>query len=535
VLGSRPQLGVDGYYNGKIKINGNPLDTESRREIAFVLQRDIFFDSLTVREELNFSARLKLHHLGSDERNKRINTVIKALGLDSVLDSKIGSSIERGLSGGETTRLKIGVDFFLSEARLALLDEPLTGLDASRAYSVLRALAQRCTDDNAGIMLSIHQPSSKLFILFDRLLLMAPGGRIVYNGKASAASEYLASIGQPCPANWNPPDHFIEIVSLDGEDDDTSKDMTTKKIQIAALVQAWNAYSSSFVRDEDRTLTKVLSPSVKAPFSIQLEALTRRAFVTAKGTVLKPLDWILVLSLASIWGWLFFDVGRTAKKRGRHAADIVSIIFFFVAQFSWGPAFQQVTSFPAERDVLTKELASQTYSIEAWFISKQIAEIPVSTLLPLAFYIVVFPLVGLPIMSLPATYAVTLLHSWVSTSLAVALSAIVFDTERTTTVLIIIMVYLMCCGGFFIDMNGQPVAISWVRFTSYWYYACGLFLKIIALPYDNQSKDIHKEIHSYSFSTFSIMTDIFILCSWGIAFRLIAYIGLKTSRKIRFS
>jgi len=511
VLAARPQLGRDGYWTGEVLLNGRRPWRRWRRELAYVLQKDIFFESLTVREELEFAAALREAPASS------VAAIVASFGLESVLDSKIGSSVERGLSGGELKRLNIATELLVSP-RLALLDEPLTGLDSSRAHGILTALRDRAKA-GTGVMLSVHMPTSKLWALFDRLLLLAPKGRVVYDGAARAASAYFEARGLPVPPDWNPPDHFIEVLGDDG--------------LVAGL--AWTPRDDR--GDEPGDATPVDDPPRLAPFSLQVSALCRRAFVNSRGTVLKPLDWALVVSLAAIWGVLWFQVAKNDAARRRHASDVVSICFFFVAQWSWGPAFAQLAAFPPERDVLAKELASETYTIEAFFVAKQLAELPVSALLPAAFYAVVWPLVALPLRALPLCYLVSLLESWVAASLAQALSALIFDTEQTTTVLIIVQVFQMCCGGYFINIAQQPPAIAWLRFSSYWYYMSGLVLKLVVLPYDTPDRDLRAQIQGddYSFSSLSPIADSALLFLYGFVFRIAAYLALKTSKKIRFS
>jgi hypothetical protein len=132
------------------------------------------------------------------------------------------------------------------------------------------------------------------------------------------------------------------------------------------------------------------------------------------------------------------------------------------------------------------------------------------------------------------------------------------------TVMIIMMVYLMCAGGFFIDLTEQPWYISWLRFTSYWYYALGLLMEVL-LPYDTKvhrdhdddggsggggsdgdgsagSQNSHHEgalreaLDSYSFSLdWSAGGNALALALFGVAFRLVAYFALKYTSKLRFS
>ena len=90
---------------------------------------------------------------------------------------------------------------------------------------------------------------------------------------------------------------------------------------------------------------------------------------------LRPIEWLLVGLLAAVFGMLWWQIGihRDEPKR---QADYVSLIFFFVAQWSWAPLFQVIGNFPSERDVLTRERASESYSVTSWYLSKLCAELP---------------------------------------------------------------------------------------------------------------------------------------------------------------
>ena len=103
-----------------------------------------------------------------------------------------------------------------------------------------------------------------------------------------------------------------------------------------------------------------------------------------------------------------------------------------------------MAAFPKDRDVLVKELASEAYSVEAYFLAKSICELPVSTVLPFAFYVVLWPMVGLPLLAWPLAYGASLLISWTSSSLAVLVSAAVFDESRVMVVMILVLSKSAC-------------------------------------------------------------------------------------------
>ena len=92
----------------------------------------------------------------------------------------------------------------------------------------------------------------------------------------------------------------------------------------------------------------------------------------------------------------------------------------------------------------------------------------------------------------------------------------------------------MCAGGFFLDLTQQPLFISWVRFSSFWYYAIGLMLRIVE-PYDSTGSLEDAAEDGYSFSTWSGPANAAMVFGFGAIFRVAAYLALKTSKKLKFS
>ena len=122
----------------------------------------------------------------------------------------------RGLSGGQRRRLSLALAL-AKEPLLVFLDEPTSGLDAAGAAAVMALLKSVARRVNAAILCTIHQPSSAVFAGFDKTLILS-GGRAAYCGPASELVGYLASIGQPVPANTNPADHMLSIANADFTD-----------------------------------------------------------------------------------------------------------------------------------------------------------------------------------------------------------------------------------------------------------------------------------------------------------------------------
>lgn len=137
---------------------------------AYVQQDDILFQTMTVRECLEFAAKLKLK--GTNEKKlQRVDETIKELRLQKCQNTKIGGPLIKGVSGGERKRTSIGVEL-ITDPNLIFLDEPTTGLDSFTATSVMEILRDLARSGRT-IVSTIHQPNSDIFEMFDRLMLLA--------------------------------------------------------------------------------------------------------------------------------------------------------------------------------------------------------------------------------------------------------------------------------------------------------------------------------------------------------------------------
>ncbi|KAI8778904.1 ATP-binding cassette sub-family G member 2, partial [Biomphalaria glabrata] len=123
--------------SGQLLLNGKPVPTNFKCMVGYVVQDDVVMGTLSVRENLTFSAALRLRaSIKAAERKERINKVIKELGLEKCADTKVGNDFIRGVSGGERKRCNIGMELIISP-QVLFLDEPTTGLDANTAKTVL--------------------------------------------------------------------------------------------------------------------------------------------------------------------------------------------------------------------------------------------------------------------------------------------------------------------------------------------------------------------------------------------------------------
>lgn len=203
---------------GKIYVNG--VDRDRIKGFAafsaYVQQDDILFQTMTVRECLEFAAKLKLKGT-MDEKMRRVEETIRELRLNKCQNTKIGGPLVKGVSGGERKRTSIGVEL-ITDPNLVFLDEPTTGLDSFTATAVMEILKDLAISGRT-IISTIHQPNSDIFEMFDRLMLLAQG-KIIYFNEARLSVGHFESIGFKCPELSNPADYFMSIMSIESQEVD---------------------------------------------------------------------------------------------------------------------------------------------------------------------------------------------------------------------------------------------------------------------------------------------------------------------------
>lgn len=175
---------------GSITINGHDIDEpEAKSLIGFVPQDDLLIEELTVYQNLYYTAKLCFEGMTKDELDRRVVKTLKDLGLDAVSHLKVGSPINKYISGGQRKRLNIALEL-IREPAVLFLDEPTSGLSSADTEKVVNLLKEQ-TYKGKLIIVNIHQPSSDVYKLFDRLWLLDRGGYPVFDGNPIDAITYF--------------------------------------------------------------------------------------------------------------------------------------------------------------------------------------------------------------------------------------------------------------------------------------------------------------------------------------------------------
>lgn len=181
--------------NGKITINGYNLKTEKEHlkgVIGYVPQDDLLIEELTVYENLYYNAKLCFSKLTNDEIEKIVNKALDDFDLAEAKNLRVGSVLNKTLSGGQRKRLNISLEL-IRQPGILFADEPTSGLSSMDSEKVM-TLLKRQTLIGRLVIINIHQPSSDIYKMFDKLLIIDKGGRVVHNGNPMDAIVYFKTM-----------------------------------------------------------------------------------------------------------------------------------------------------------------------------------------------------------------------------------------------------------------------------------------------------------------------------------------------------
>ena len=187
---------------GKVMINGIDIhsgDPSIEGIIGFVSQDDLLIEELSVYQNLYYNAKLCFDNYTENELVDAVHLILKNLGLFEIKEIQVGSPLNKKISGGQRKRLNIALEL-IREPAVLFLDEPTSGLSSRDSENILDLLKE-LTFKGKLVFVVIHQPSSDIFKMFDRLLILDTGGYLIYNGNPIDSIMYFKSKVQA--ADWN--------------------------------------------------------------------------------------------------------------------------------------------------------------------------------------------------------------------------------------------------------------------------------------------------------------------------------------------
>jgi ABC-type multidrug transport system ATPase subunit len=189
--------GITKPQTGEVLINGFNLYSEEGKihlngVIGFVPQDDLLIEELTVYQNLYYSARMCLDNLTEDKLVGVVNKTLSELDLDEIRNLKVGNILNKVISGGQRKRLNIALEL-IREPTMLFVDEPTSGLSSVDSEIVMNLLKEQ-TYRGKLIIINIHQPSSDLYKMFDKIMIIDKGGYQIFYGNPSEAIVYFKTM-----------------------------------------------------------------------------------------------------------------------------------------------------------------------------------------------------------------------------------------------------------------------------------------------------------------------------------------------------
>ncbi|GMJ14766.1 Arabidopsis thaliana ATP-binding cassette G22, ATP-binding cassette G22 [Hibiscus trionum] len=540
ILGGRL---IPSSVGGSVTYNDQPYSKFLKSRIGFVTQDDVLFPHLTVKETLTYAARLRLSKaLSRQQKEKRAIDVIRELGLERCQDTMIGGSFVRGVSGGERKRVCIGNEIIINPS-LLFLDEPTSGLDSTTALRTVQTLHD-IAEAGKTVVTTIHQPSSRLFHKFDKLILLGKGS-LLYFGRASEVMVYFSSIGCSPLIAMNPAEFLLDLangnindisvpseledkVQMENSETETRNEKPPPTVVHEYLVEA---YESRVAENEKKKLmtplplddeNKLKLSSSKREWGAswweQYCILFCRGIKERRHDYFSWLRITQVLSTAVILGLLWWQ-SDTKSTGGRQ--DQAGLLFFIAVFWGFFPVFTAIFTFPQERAMLNKERAADMYRLSAYFLARTTSDLPLDLILPVLFLLVVYFMAGLRLSVGPFFYSMLTVFLCIvaAQGLGLAIGATLMDLKRATTLASVTVMTFMLAGGFFVKK--VPVFISWIRYMSFNYHTYKLLLKV-------QYQDIMASVNGIKID--NGLWEVGALVAMIFGYRLLAYLSLRTMK-----
>jgi len=446
---------------------------------AYVRQEDIFYTQMTVRETLMFAARLRLpSSVPLEEKREVVDSLLKKLSLVKAADTVVGDAKRRGISGGERKRLSIGCEL-IGSPNLLFLDEPTSGLDAFQAHQVVSLLKQLALEGTA-VVAVIHQPRGTSFKMFDDLLLLSEG-QLMYTGEAARAAAHFGRLGHRCPTGISEAEHVVDLVSADYSSSDALAD-SLARIAGFATAAAQSAAAASVATNAASTPAAAGTPGFKT--KVPAAAHPKRAVGPRRANVLTQ--------FALLFGRAWREVARSKATLIIKAAQQVMISLIYGGIYSLGNTQSSIQdrfgllslvaigagnlalastirTFPKEKTIVQADRAKQLYGVGPYFLSKVVAEAPLSALLSAMGGVLLYPLVGLQRKpdKFFAFLLTLVLEGFASGGLGLFLGAVAPSTDAALAMFPPLLVLMIIFNGFNISPEATPRLLRFIPKVSF--------------------------------------------------------------------
>uniref|UniRef100_A0A8B9BNF2 ATP binding cassette subfamily G member 5 n=1 Tax=Anser brachyrhynchus TaxID=132585 RepID=A0A8B9BNF2_9AVES len=391
------RLGHKDSFFGEVYVNGRHLKKEQFRDcFSYVPQNDALLSFLTIQESLTYTALLALQKCSNSVIKKKVDAVMAELSLSHIADKIIGSHIFVGISGGERRRVSIAAQL-LQDPKVMLLDEPTTGLDCLTANQIVSLLSELAHKDRI-VIITIHQPRSELFRLFDKIAIMS-FGEMVFCGNPMEMITFFSNCGYSCPEQSNPFDFYVDLTSVDTRSKERELE-TYSRVQVITSAYKNSEIFSKVLAAIERTrcmkdrppipFKNKDSPGAFSKLWILFRRITRNFSRDKMGIIMRLLQNLLF----GLFVAFFLLRLRTDVEKGA-VQDRVGLIYQCVSAPPYTGLLNAVALFPPLRAISDQESKDGLYKKWQMLLAYILHFLPFSVISAAIFSIFIYWTVGL--------------------------------------------------------------------------------------------------------------------------------------------
>jgi ABC-type multidrug transport system ATPase subunit/ABC-type multidrug transport system permease subunit len=475
-------------HSGDAYINSEKVPFQKIAEVSsYVMQDDLLFDILTPRETLFFVAKLK-YNKPDNEIAEMVDNLLSELKLTKCKDVRIGNEMRKGISGGERKRTSIGMEI-MSNPSIMFLDEPTSGLDTQTSFTIIEYLKDLAAKQNKAVIFAIHQPSSNIFGLFDRLLLMNKG-EAVYQGKPIGVINHFNSLGIPLSSRANPADAFMHKMEeqnaliergtvvemkLDYEEGNIKEikklkhDKTLMENYREIIEPKINAEMEAIIQEGEKC-NVISKKEEKTGFWNEFKVLTKRTFTNVlRNPIMIRVRLLTIFASAFIDCSIFYNMGKDQVG----TQNRMGFIFHFTNHIFMTTLFAAVMAFPMERAVFIREHSGRMYGVLPYYLSKNVIEAPIMLFMMFIYGAIIYYLINLNANAINffVFLGIYTSLSYCSQSLGLFFGATFSNFHFAMLVTQACVLPTQLFSGFIINQNNMPVWLAWIRYLSFFRYS----------------------------------------------------------------
>ena len=530
--GSQPK---DARLGGNILYNGTTIPPERMRKIVgFVFQDDVILETMTVKEAIDMSTRLRVNLPSIRRRQAVTERMLDLSQLHRAENVMIGSPDKKGISGGERKRTAMAMEL-VSNPSVLILDEPTSGLDSYNAWRVVALLQRLAHKNGRTVVATLHQPSSEIFHMIDDLYVLHDG-QLVYGGDAQELIPYFAEAGYRFHPYSNPLDVlFMDVLNQIRQDELAAEvhfmsDIDPRHIPLERLA-AYYKQSEIYRRNVidvpllTQGVTKGMHRFKAKRWSAYMLLIVREVRNIRRDF---RIGWTRLFQTLVLAGFIAAAYWNTKYAPVPKLYQNLSGALFFITTNAFFSSFQNVLPvFAHEKRSFAREHSQGYYGIGSYFFAKISVELPFTVMFPILTSVIVYWSLGLRPGFNHFLVFTTILQivSLSGFSIGLMAAALFDDLAVAQAISILFLLPMMLFAGLVLNVATVPAFLRWLQWVSPMRYG---FSSLMTNQFDGwDAPGAQQYYNALNADTgFSILVNMIILSALFLGGLFLAYLAL---------